>query len=148
MAEGGSRGHKGAGRGGVGGGEWITAADSNEDGANVRAAIKPTVAFVDDHAAHQPRAMGSPSLATSPGHALPRSIEACEVESFEGRDELAMDALSHNMEVSNVESKAPVVDDAACNGASSLDERQASDIAGFLRRPCAEHARICLHARS
>jgi hypothetical protein len=126
----------------------ITAADRNEDGANVRAAIKPTIAFVDEHAAHQPQAMGSPSLATNPGHALPRSMDECDVESFEDYDEHAMDALSHNVEASSVASDAPVVYDAACNGASALDERQASDIAGVRRLPCAEHARICLHARS
>jgi hypothetical protein len=124
-----------------------TAADGNEDGANVRAAIKPTVAFVDEHAAHQRKAMGSPSFATSPGHALPRSMDACDVESFEDYDEHAMDVLSPNVEASSVGSNAPVVDDAACNGASALYKRQASDIAGVPRLRCAEHARICLHAR-
>jgi hypothetical protein len=77
-------------------------------------------------------------------------MDACDVESFEDYDEHAMDAmdaLSHNVEASSVASKAPVVDDWACNGASELDKRQASDIAGVPQLPCAEHARICLHAR-
>jgi hypothetical protein len=126
----------------------ITAADGNEDGANVRAAIKPTVAFVDEHAAHQPKAMGSTSLATSLGHVLPRSMDACDAESFEDYDTHAMDVLSHTVKASSVASNAPVVDDAACNSASALDELQASDIAGVPQLPCAEHARICLHPRS
>ena len=127
----------------------ITAADGSEDGANVRIAIKPTVAFVDEHAMQQPQAMDSPSLATSPGHhAMPRSMGAWDVESIEGYNEPAMDALSHNVEASNVASEAPAVDDAACNAASAPDDRQASDIEGVLRLPCAEHARTHLHARS
>jgi hypothetical protein len=126
----------------------IAAADGNEDGANVRAAIKPTVAVVDEHAAHQRKAMGSTSLATSLGHVLPRSMGACDAESFEDYDTLAMDVLSHTVKASSVASNAPVVDDWACNGASELDKRQASDIAGVPQLPCAEHARICLHPRS
>ena len=120
----------------------ITSADGSEDGANVRIAIKPTVAFVDEHAAQQPQVMDSPSLATSPGHhAMPRGMDACDVESIEGYDE-------HNVEASNVATEAPAVDDAACNAASAPNDCQASDIEGVLRLPCAEHARTHLHARS
>ena len=68
----------------------------------------------------------------------PRSMEACNVESFEDSDGHAVDALSHaNVEASSAARAAPAVDDAAGNGANALDTSLASDSAGVLRVPCA-----------
>ena len=120
----------------------ITTADDDEVGSNAHATRKRTFAFVDEGVAHQPvhqpHAMDSPSLLESSGHAQPRSMEACNVEAFEDFDGHAADALSHaNVEASSVARAAPVVDDAASNGANALDSSLASDSAGVLRVPCA-----------
>ena len=138
-----------------------TTADYDEVGANAHAAGKLTFAFANEGAARQPHAMDSPSLAESSGHALPRSMEACNVEAFEDFDGHAADALSHaNVEASSVARAAPAVDDvasiaapavddAAGNGAEALDTSLASDSAGVLRFPrLAIHARVGSHARS
>jgi hypothetical protein len=127
-----------------------TTAYGDKVGANAHAARKRTLAFADEGAARQPHAMDWPSLAESSGHALPRSMEACNVEAFEDFDGHAVDALSHaNVEASCVARAAPAVDDAAGNGANALDTSLASDSAGVLRFPrLAVHARVGSHARS
>ena len=100
----------------------IAAADDN---ARVH---KPTVTFANQREAHQHRATDPEPMADSLGHALSGIMIACNVES--GDDKHAADALSHDMEVSNVE--APVLDNAAVNGANSLDANLAPESAGLL----------------
>ena len=97
------------------------------DNARVHAAHKPTVAFVNEREAHQHIATDPEPMANSLDHALSGIMIACNVESRD--DKHAADALSHDMEVSNVE--APVLDNAAVNGANLLDANLA-ERAGVL----------------
>jgi hypothetical protein len=127
----------------------ITTADDNadEEWATARAACKPTLTFVNQLSVHEPDATDSRTMVESLGHALPRNMAACNVESLEG--EGAADALSPL----NAALEAPVLDIPAVNGANALDASLASESAGaFMMSPyllCTPTAasRTCTHRR-
>jgi hypothetical protein len=131
----------------------ITTADDNadEEWASARAACKPKVTFVNQRAVHEPDATDSRTTVETLGHALPRNMAACNVESLEG--EGAADAFSHSLDALNAAREAPLLDIPAVNDANALDASLASESAGvFMMSPyllCTPTAacRTCTHRR-
>jgi hypothetical protein len=108
----------------------VTPANANEKGTNVHIAHKPTIAFMDERAAHRQDATDSRMLAESVGDALLRITEACNLESLEDEDGRTADMVPHNMEASNVARQAPALEIAAVNGSTALDASLAAESAG------------------
>jgi hypothetical protein len=108
----------------------VTPANANEKGNNAHAAHKPTIAFMDERAAHRQDATDSRTMAESIGDVLLRMTEACNLESLEDEDESTADMVPHNMEASNVARQAPAFEIAAVNGATALDASLAAESAG------------------
>jgi hypothetical protein len=111
----------------------VAPADANEEGNNVHVAHKPTIAFMDERAAHRQDATDSRTMAESEGHALLRMThitEACNLESLEDEDGRTADMVPHNMEALNVARQTPAFEIAAANGATALDASIAAESAG------------------
>ena len=108
----------------------VAPADVNEKGNNLHVAHTPTIAFMDERAAHWHDATESRTLAESVGHALLRITEACNIESLEDEDGRTADMVPHNMEASNVARQAPAFEIAAANGATALDASITAESAG------------------
>jgi hypothetical protein len=107
---------------------------ADEEWASARAACKPMVTFVNQLSVHEPDATDSRTMVESLGHAPPRNMAVCNVESLEG--EGAADALLHSMEALNAALEAPVLDILAVNDANALDASLASESAGvFMMSP-------------
>jgi hypothetical protein len=106
--------------------------------------ILPSMRAADDNkrdAIREPRAAlvkeatDSQAMAETSGNVPPRMMDVPIVESLEGSDEDAADALPHNVKASNAAREAPALDSAAGNGADALEASLASDSAGVLRFP-------------
>jgi hypothetical protein len=109
----------------------IATAYYNEGGARAHAAHEPPAAFVDQSAAQQQDATDSRTMVESLGHARSRIMAPCNVESLLDSDEHVTDALSHNVEASNVANEAPVLDSAALHG---IDASLAPESTGVICR--------------
>ena len=108
----------------------VAPADVNEKGNNLHVAHKPTIAFMDERAAHRQDATESRTLAESVGDALLRITEVCNIELLEDEDGRTADMVPHNMEASNVARQAPAFEIAAVRGATALDASLAAESAG------------------
>ncbi len=96
------------------------------------AAREPRAEVVNECAAQQQDATNSRTITESSGHALSHIMDACIVQSLEGSDKYAADALPHNMEALNVAGEAPLLDSAAVDGANAVEASLDSESAGVL----------------
>jgi hypothetical protein len=108
----------------------IRAADDNKRDAT----REPRAALVKECGAQKQGATDSQAMAETSGNVPPRMKDVPIVESLEGSDEDAADALRHNVEASNAAREAPALDSAAGNGADALEASLAPS-AGVLRFP-------------
>jgi hypothetical protein len=109
----------------------VGAADDNA-GTERDAAREPRAAFVNERAAQQQDATGSPMMFESLGPMLPRMMDVRNVESLEDYNEHAADALAQGMEASIVAREAPGLESAARYGPDALEASLASERAGVF----------------